>query len=135
MVDTIWVACLKNKKNKVNGRGDWRWCVGNNSLITLSILVTPKKVKITLGRKLTSLRSANFSPLGNFDYFRSYILLLVIRVYYYLLDQFVNRKKEGNLNPNYPLKLKKKGFFSKNVYFSKKIILHLFIYFSFIFFF
>ena len=54
-------------------------------------------------------------------------------VYYYLLDQFVNRKKEGNLNPNYPLKLKKKVFFSKNVYFSKKIILHLFIYFSFFF--
>ena len=86
LVDTIWVACLENKKNKVNGRGDWRWCVGNNSLITLSILVTPKKVKITLGRKLTSLRSVNFSPLGNFDYFRSYILLLVIRVYYYLPD-------------------------------------------------
>ena len=34
------------------GGGDWRWCVGNNSLITLSIRVTPKKLKLPSGEKI-----------------------------------------------------------------------------------
>ena len=56
--------------------------VGNNSLIALSIRVTPKRLKLPSGEKIHLTTFGKFfTPLGSFYIFRSHTLLLAIRVY------------------------------------------------------